>query len=189
MIERFDPTYNISAKEQEFPNVILGRYSYAVPQVQTWGEGSMLRIGSFCSINKNAKVLLGGNHRAEWVSTYPFNVMHKPSQKIKGQPYSKGDVVIGHDVWVGNEATILSGVTVGNGAVIGAKALVSKDVPPYAVVVGNPGKVIKYRFDPPVIAALQRIAWWNWPDDRIEKAIPLLMTGDIMAFIRAHQRK
>ena len=92
---------------------------------------------------------------------------------------NKGDIVIGNDVWIGYEATILSGVTIGDGAIIGAKAVVTKDVPPYSVVGGVPAKKIKQRFDAETIQKLQQLKWWDWPDEKIRQAIPYLKNGEI----------
>jgi hypothetical protein len=104
-------------------------------------------------------------------------------------PATKGDVRIGSDVWIGSGTTILSGVTIGNGAVIGTKAVVAKDIPPYAIVVGNPGKVVKYRFDEGTIAALERIAWWDWPLEKLDEVWPLLLSENVDEFIRLYDPK
>ena len=98
-------------------------------------------------------------------------------------PATKGDVVIGNDVWIGYRAIILSGVTIGDGAVIAAGAVVTKDVPAYGIVGGNPAKLIKKRFDDETIPRLLKIAWWNWDDAKIEKFLPLLLNQEITAFI------
>ena len=96
---------------------------------------------------------------------------------------SKGNVSIGHDVWIGTEALILSGVSIGHGAVIAARSVVTKDVPPYAIVAGVPARVIRSRFDPATVASLLRIAWWDWPREKIETALPLLMSDRLDAFL------
>lgn len=100
-------------------------------------------------------------------------------------PASNGDVIIGNDVWIGSEATIISGVRVGDGAVIGARAVVTGDVPPYAIAAGNPARIVKMRFEEKTIDRLLQIRWWEWEDKRIEKALPLLLSTDIEAFLRA----
>ncbi len=162
----------------------VGKWSYGTPLIKSWGEGTNLTIGKFCSIAADVTVLLGGNHRTDWISTFPFTVLWpEVAGHIEGHPATKGDVVIGNDVWVGRGATILSGVHVGDGAVIGAKSVVSKDVPPYAIVCGNPARIKKYRFDEETIQKLVAISWWNWPDEEIEKVVELLMSQDIGAFI------
>nr|WP_274708021.1 CatB-related O-acetyltransferase [Arthrobacter sp. H16F315] len=98
---------------------------------------------------------------------------------------SRGAVIIGNDVWIGASAFISSGVTVGHGAVIAAHAVVTKDVPPYAVVGGNPAKVIKYRFEPGIVEQLLDVAWWDWPDETIDANLPLMLRGSTEDFIAA----
>jgi len=129
--------------------------------------------------------MLGGGHRTEWVTTYPFSALDPQHKHISGHPVSKGDVVIGNDVWIGREAMILSGVTIGNGAVVGARAVVARDIPAYAIVAGNPMKMIRFRFSENQRLALERIAWWEWPRARIDAAMPMLLSDDIDAFINA----
>ncbi len=141
-------------------------------------------MGPFCSVAAGVKVFLGGEHRTDWVSTYPFTEFWpEVSQGITGHPLSRGDVVIGHDVWIGTEAMIMSGVRIGNGAVIGARAVVTKDVPHYAIVAGNPARVIRNRFSDDVVDRLQRLAWWDWDDKRIERFLPMLLSGDVERFL------
>ena len=117
------------------------------------------------------------------LSTYTFPLFYEEWQLKKEDVASawdnKGDIVIGNDVWIGYEATILSGVTIGDGAIIGAKAVVTKDVPPYSVVGGVPAKKIKQRFDAETIQKLQQLKWWDWPDEKIRQAIPYLKNGEI----------
>lgn len=130
---------------------------------------------------------MGGNHRPDWVSTYPFRFMlDLPGALEDGHPATKGDIEVGHDVWIGRGARIMSGVTVGNGAVVGAAAVVAGDVRPYAIVVGNPAREVRRRFGEEAIAALERIAWWDWPDERIVEAVPLLSSAQIDRFITEH---
>lgn len=104
-------------------------------------------------------------------------------QDISGHPHCKGDVIIGNDVWIGNNALILSGVTVGNGAVIASKAVVTKDVPPYSIVAGNPGRIVRHRFAPAIIKRLEEIKWWDWPIEKIRQVIPLLCSDFIDKFL------
>jgi acetyltransferase-like isoleucine patch superfamily enzyme len=144
-----------------------------------WASDERIEIGSFCSIGERVVIFGGGEHRTDWVSTYPFaEVFDLKDKKIIGHPSSKGPTTIGHDVWLGFQSTILSGVTIGTGAVIGANTLVSKDVPPYAVVVGNPGKVVRFRFRAELINDLLEIAWWNWPLNEILKNADVLSSPD-----------
>ncbi|MEK8130363.1 CatB-related O-acetyltransferase [Paenibacillus filicis] len=161
----------------------IGEFTYGTPEVRSWGEYSHLTIGKFCSIADKVTIFLGGEHRTDWVTTYPFNVLIPEFAFIQGHPRTKGNVTIGNDVWIASGATILSGVQVGDGAVIGAGAVVSRDVPPYAIVAGNPAKLVKYRFSDDIIVRLLHIRWWDWPTDRIESAIPLLQSGDIHTFL------
>lgn len=168
---------------QRYPQHTIGRGTYGDLQVSSWGEGASLSIGAYTSIASGVRVFLGGEHRTEWTSTYPFNVLWASAQQYTGHPKTKGNVDIGNDVWIGTEALILSGVTVGNGAVIAARSVVSRDVPPYAIVAGNPARVVKYRFDAPVIARLLVLQWWNWDEARIEKAMAHILSPDVVAFL------
>lgn len=103
----------------------------------------------------------------------------KNASRINESTVSKGDVVIGHDVWIGAGAVILSGITIGSGSVIGAATVVSKDVPPYSIFVGNPGRVIKTRFNNEEILALLSLEWWNWADTKLEAGMTYLMSDSI----------
>ncbi len=159
--------------------VNVGRFTYGDDglKIRQWGEGAALRIGSFCSFADGITVMLGGNHAMQTVTTYPFGHLHK--QHFQHQPFvsergTKGDVVIGHDVWIGTGATILSGLTIGNGAIVGAMAVVSVDVPPYSVVVGNPARVVSQRFDQEIVDILQELEWWMLPIEIIAEIVPIL---------------
>ena len=148
-------------------------------------KGLRPTVGRFSSIASGVTILLGGNHQTNWVTTYPFMSFSEwPSAaRIQGHPTTKGDVNIGNDVWIGLDAFILSGVSIGDGAVIGARATVTKDVPPYAIVAGNPARVVKYRFDQATIQKLLTIAWWNWSDVEINRAMSFLLSDYIDEFI------
>jgi virginiamycin A acetyltransferase len=160
-------------------NIHIGAYSYGKPTIINYSSKSTVDIGKFCSIADNVKIILGGEHRYEWVTTYPFSVLNG---RLNQEDYKdKGDVVIGSDVWVGYGATILGGVTIGDGAVIGAECVVAKDVPPYSVFVGNPGRVIKYRFSDEVIELLLLLEWWNLGDSRLCELIPYIESEDYEA--------
>lgn len=161
----------------------IGEFSYGNPQVKSWGESAVLRIGKFCSIAENVTVFLGGEHRTDWVTTYPFSALIPRFAYIEGHPKSKGDVSIGNDVWIAEGATILSGVRIGDGAVVGAKAVVTKDVLPYTIVAGNPAQTIRSRFSPDIVARLLDVRWWDWSLERIEPAIPLLLSSDMERFL------
>ncbi|MGI8964626.1 MAG: CatB-related O-acetyltransferase [Limisphaerales bacterium] len=159
----------------------VGRGTYGEPIILHWGEPATLKVGSFCSIAGGVKIFLGGNHRTDWITTYPFSVFRDSAKAILGHPATRGDVVIGHDVWIGADATILSGVRVGDGAVIGACSVVTRDVPAYGIVAGNPAKLIRLRFTESEIACLKELAWWSWSDSKLDAAMPYLLAGDISA--------
>jgi acetyltransferase-like isoleucine patch superfamily enzyme len=171
--------------QQKFPQFDIGRGTYGIPKIRSWREGPTLRIGAFCSIAANVQIFLGGEHRVDWVTTYPFSLFWPDARHIEGHPRIKGDVVIGNDVWIGTDAIILSGVTVGDGAVIGAGAVVGKAVPPYAIVLGNPAQVVRRRFDDATIERLLRLSWWDWDDDEINRFLPLMLTDDPGPFLDA----
>ncbi len=154
-----------------------------------WGEPAELTIGSFCSIADRVSVFLGGNHRTDWVSTYPFAEFPDrwpTARGIEGHPATNGDVTIGSDVWIGSGATIMSGVTIGDGAVIAAECCVTSDVDPYAIVGGNPARLIRHRFDSAVVEGLLRIRWWDWSDEEIDRNVPLLCGSDLERFVGTH---
>ena len=165
--------------------VSVGDYSYGTPDVWHWGEGAKLKIGKFCSFAWDINIFLGGEHRIDWLSSYPFSMFFPEASKISGHPKTKGDIIIGNDVWVGYGATILSGVKIGDGAVIGANAVVSRDVEPYSIVVGNPAKEVKKRFSQETIQKLLEVCWWDYPIEKIIENIELLCSDDIDSFIKA----
>lgn len=142
-----------------------------------------LTIGKFCSIAHGASfVLNGGNHFADRLSTFPFPIFGEAFGVPDPGPWpNKGGITIGHDVWIGWDATILPGVTVGDGAIIAAKAVVASDVPPYAIMAGNPAKIVKYRLPEAGIARMLELAWWDWPVERIAQASDALMQADVGA--------
>ncbi len=163
----------------------IGNFTYGSPSLQFWNPKEC-SIGKFCSIAGNVTIFGGGEHRSDRVSTYPFNFFHNDFPAAKestGHPHTKGPTVIGNDVWIGTGTTILSGVTVGDGAIIGACSLVTKDVPPYAIVGGNPAKIIKFRFSQDQIDKLLQIKWWDWNLKKIQLYMPLLLNTDIDNFI------
>ncbi len=163
--------------------VVIGEHTYGKPHVLRWADtDGKLFIGKYCSIAANVKIYLGGDHKTGWVTTYPFTAKH-PELGITGHPASKGNVVIGNDVWIGNEAVILSGVSVGDGAVIWAGAVVSRNVEPYGIAVGNPAKVKRIRFNTRIVRDLLSIKWWDWPHDKVVRFAPLLCSPDINKFI------
>ena len=131
-----------------------------------------LIIGKFCSIACGAKFLFNSaNHTLSSLSTYPFPLFFEEwgleKRNVAESWDNKGDIVLGNDVWIGYEAVIMAGVTIGDGAIIGARAVVTKDVPPYTVAGGIPAKPIKKRYPEETIAALSELKWWDWPENRI----------------------
>ena len=144
--------------------------------------GDKLIIGKFCQIGRGVEFIMNGaNHQMNSVSTYPFYIFKGWEQeppKKEDLPF-KGDTIIGNDVWIGQNVTFLPGVHVGDGCIIGANAVVASDIPPYSVVVGNPAKVIRKRFDDEMIGLLEKLQWWNLPINKIQKIIPLLSNSDV----------
>ncbi len=195
----FDPTssYNFYCvdslrDETEKNNWKIGKHSYSVGKIDIIdaGYGASLEIGSFTSISKDVTIILA-NHKINNVTTYPFlgikniGIKNIFTDNLKDcEDHSvKGNVTIGSDVWIGAGATILPGVSIGHGSVIGAKAVVTKNVPPYAVCVGNPAKIIKFRFSESVINKLLKTAWWDIPDDKLAKHVNNLTSENIETFI------
>ena len=168
----------------------IGKYTYGTHNliIRYYNSGSNLTVGNFCSIAENINIYLVGNHRSDWVTTYPFGHINNHifnNFNGEGHPATKGDVIIGNDVWIGQNATIMSGVTIGDGAVIANNSHVVKNVEPYSLVGGNPAKFIKYRFTNEQIEKLLEIKWWNWDDEKINKFTPLLCNENIDDFIKA----
>jgi virginiamycin A acetyltransferase len=166
----------------------IGAYSYGRPKVRFPESGRRLTIGRYCSIADKVEILLGGDHRLDWASTYPFAAMRglfPDAGAPEDYHASRGDVVIGHDVWLGSGCMILSGVTVGHGAVVAARAVVTRDVPAYAVVAGNPARVVRRRFDETTVAALVAAAWWDLPHAAVTRLVPLLQSGQVDALLAA----
>lgn len=182
------------------PNISVGRYSYYSGYYHGHGFDDCARfllpddgvdklmIGSFCSIGSGAAFIMAGNqgHRSDWISTFPFFWMPEVPAFAGAQNGYRpaGDTVIGNDVWIGSEAIIMPGITIGDGAVIGTRSLVTRDVAPYAIVGGNPARVIRKRFDDSLVALLLEMTWWDWSDDQLQDAMPILTSGDIAALHR-----
>ncbi len=141
--------------------------------------GDRLVIGKFCSIADGAEFLMnGGNHLTDTVSSFPFGIFGEGwADAMPEQWPHKGDLVVGNDVWIGYDATLMAGITVGHGAIIASKAVVASDVPPYAIVGGNPARIIRYRHSEEDIATLLDIAWWNWPIEKITRHAKIIATG------------
>ena len=143
-----------------------------------------LIIGKFCSIACGAKFLFNSaNHTLSSLSTYPFPLFFEEwgleKRNVAESWDNKGDIVLGNDVWIGYEAVIMAGVTIGDGAIIGARAVVTKDVPPYTVAGGIPAKPIKKRYPEETIAALSELKWWDWPEKRIQANLDAIQSGQL----------
>lgn len=157
-----------------------GEFSISVGR----GERARVHIGDYCSIAYGVKFFIGGNHRPDWVSTYPFRVLWgMPGAWVDGHPRPEGDITVGNDVWIGNESLILPGVTIGDGAVIATRAVVAGDVRPYAIVGGIPACEIRRRFSDEQVEGLLRLRWWEWPEERIRAHVDLLCSPDVDALL------
>ena len=168
---------------EALPQFKIGKHTYGLPMV-LYPECADLEIGAFCAIADHVRIFLGGEHRADWVTTYPFSKLWEQAKHIEGHPGTRGNIIIGNDVWIGMDSRILSGVHIGDGAVIGTSAIVAQDVPPYSIVFGSPAKVVRYRFPTEIIKELQSITWWNWEDEKIAEFLPLMLSNQIDEFIR-----
>lgn len=172
--------------------ISVGRFSYGYHRltIREWGEGAGLSIGAFCSIADSVTVLLGGNHRTDWGTTFPFGHVFGEqlgNSDIVGHPATNGDVVIGNDVWIGAGATILSGVSIGDGAVIAANSMVGKDIGAYEIWAGNPATYRKDRFTKEIIDQFLALRWWELDTAAIQRIAPLLSqppSNDVLAQMR-----
>ena len=166
--------------------VTVGRHTYGARRgaFNIWLPDDRVTIGSFCSLAEGVRFVFG-EHALDTVSSYPLRtkLAHEGLRNVDA--FNKGPIIVGNDVWIGTNAIILSGITIGHGAVIGAGAVVTRDVPPYAVALGLPAKVRRYRFRPDQIELLLRIAWWDWPDDRVRRELDSFYDG-VDAFIARH---
>lgn len=166
-------------------DVRICRPSYAPVRLIRYGTlpCPQSTIGRYCSLNDESYLMPHGNHHLEFVTTYRFDQIMGVEPKLTGRD---GPITIGNDVWTGFGSIILSGVTVGDGAVVAAGAIVTKDVPPYAIVGGVPANIIRYRFDEETRRALLRIRWWDWTEPKVRSHVDQLASSDIAAFIERH---
>lgn len=151
----------------------FGKGSYCLDAgVNFWTlSKTHIMIGNYTSIAQQEKFYIGINHDYKCVTMAPFeNIFGIPNVYSKNPYHNHNQIIIGHDVWIGNSCTIMSGIHIGNGAVIGAGSVVAKDIPPYAIAVGNPARVVKYRFSDEIIKKLQDLKWWYWPEEKIREA-------------------
>ena len=164
----FIRNYNnyIAFKRIHVKSLKVGKYTYghSADTFHINNNDQKVEIGRYCSIAEAVKIFGGGEHDYNIVSTFPFKTIF---QKQKTDASTKGKTIIGNDVWIGYHATVLSGVNIGNGAIVGAMSVVTKDVPPYAIVAGNPARIIKYRFPESIIEKIQKSEWWNLEKEEI----------------------
>lgn len=171
------------------PNIIVGDFTYIadseferhVTHHYEW-NGDKLIIGKFCQIAAGVEfVMNGANHQMNAVSTFPFYTLEgwEMDPPAPSDMPLKGDTVIGNDVWIGQNAVILPGVHIGDGAIIGANSVVGSDIPPYAIVVGNPAREIRKRFDDELIRLMLAFKWWDRNIEDINRLIPLLTSGNL----------
>lgn len=178
----------------ESPNIFIGDYTYFDDRrngPQNFEKYNVLYnydfskvklvIGKFCAIAAETRFIMTGDHKLDAISTYPFPIFNcgwETAFNIFDLPV-KGDIIVGHDVWFGYHTLIKGGVNIGHGAIIAAGAVVVKDVPPYTIVAGNPGRVVKKRFDDTTIDRLLAIAWWDWDIEKINKNLRLICSLDV----------
>ena len=184
------------------PNIEIGDYTYYDDDTDPTGFernnvlfnypefGDRLIIGKFCALAQGTTFIMGpANHRTGSASTYPINVFGgawtEATPDHMSQLPRKGDTVVGNDVWLGRECVVMPGVKIGDGAVVGMGAVVTKDIPPYAVVVGVPARVIKYRFDNDVIKELLELRWWDFPESFVA-TLPFGDVGKSIELLRAN---
>ncbi len=167
--------YEISGKES-FPILVIDKDSYIVKAtIQSfidfnWDRGRHnLQIGRYSSLAEDIRFMIDTNHEYDAVFSGVVSELQGEAKTYKSTMRPRGESIIQNDCWIGHGATIMDGVTIHNGAVVGTNAVVTKDVPPYAIVAGNPARVVKYRFDEDIIHKLQHIAWWDWDSETIIK--------------------
>ena len=181
------------------PNIFIGDYTYFDDRrngPENFEELNVLynydftknklTIGKFCAIAAETKFIMTGDHKLDAISTYPFPIFNngwENAYEIRDLPV-KGDITIENDVWLGYDCLIKNGVHIGNGAIVGSRAVVTKNVPAYSIVAGNPAKVVKMRFDDKTIKKLEEIAWWNWPIEKITQNLKVISNLDILALER-----
>jgi virginiamycin A acetyltransferase len=176
------------------PNIIVGDYTYYDdPQgVANFEQnvlyhfdfiGDKLIIGKFCAVGTGTKFLMnGGNHAIGGFSSYPFRIFGGAWQDNLPEEFAfpqRGDTVVGNDVWLGYGGLIMPGVKIGDGAIVASRAVVTKDVLPYAIVGGNPARIIRMRFDEQTVAALLEIRWWDWEIEKITRNLGAITGADI----------
>jgi virginiamycin A acetyltransferase len=175
------------------PYIEVGEYTYyhglddasefAVRNVLYAFGSERLIIGRYCAIAWGTRFIMsGGNHPMIGVGTYPFMMFpgawNEATSDVVGMLPSRGDTVVGNNVWIGYQATVMPGVRIGDGAIIGAGSVVTADIPPYGIVGGNPARLIRQRFTPDEIELLLRVAWWDWPVEKVTEHARTILVGD-----------
>ena len=178
------------------PQISIGEYTYYDDPEDPEGFernvlylfpfiGDRLVIGRYCAIGRGARfVMNGANHRLDGISTYPFWIFGRGWERAappEGALPHKGDTVVGSDVWIGYDALVMPGVAIGHGAIVSTRSVVTRDVPPYAIVGGNPARVIRTRFSDDEVERLLRVAWWDWPVERVTEHLERIVGGDVAA--------
>jgi virginiamycin A acetyltransferase len=177
----------------DHPNIEVGDFTYAHDSSEPEdfatrlapylfpGAPEHLKIGKFCQIAHGAQFITAtANHPLSGISTYPFAIFDPPRLMSYRSALPRGkDNIVSHDCWIGREAMLLPGASLGNGVIVGARAVISGSVPDYAIVAGNPAKVVRMRFSDDKIAELNRICWWNWDVAKIQSAVEVIEGADI----------
>jgi chloramphenicol O-acetyltransferase type B len=194
IIPAYLPTFTLT-------RVFFGQGSYGWSNIEFIFQGEkqgQFSAGRFNQYAEGVTVFLGGNHCYKRATSFPFDSIGLMFSNTSGTfltsevfgtdlcPYSKGPIVVGNKVWFGQGVTLFSGVTVGDGAVLGAQAVVRNDVPPYAIMVGNPAQIAGYRHNPEQVMKLLAIKWWLWDMEKISLNMPLLLDMDVNNFINVH---
>ena len=198
MAPAHDAVVFLQALARGRPNVAVGPYAYYDDRDRTRDffdrnvlhhyefVGDRLVIGAFCAIAHGVRILMnGGTHAMDGFSTYPFNIFghgwEAGFDEATWRAVEKGDTSIGPDVWIGDGATLMPGVAIGAGAIVAAQSVITRDVPPYAVVAGNPSRVVRVRFDERTVARLLALAWWDWDAARITRNLDAIRGADLDA--------
>ena len=176
------------------PNIVVGDYTYyddpGGPECFEANVlyhfdfvGDRLVIGKFCSIGAGTRFIMnGGNHHTTWLTTYPFPIFGQGWEAAMPPSWpNKGDTVVGNDVWFGHDALRMPGVSIGDGAIVATRAVVTRAVPPYAIVGGNPATVLRYRFDHATIARLLQVRWWDWDAAKITRNVRAICGSEVAA--------
>lgn len=187
----------------DHPNIQIGNYTYyndfrlpvedvrklLVPYMHA-GAPEKLIIGKFVQIAHGVQFITSSaNHQMDGFSTYPFAVFGEPwSSSYNPEWPNKGDTIVGNDVWIGHEALIMPAVSIGDGVIIASRSVITKDIPPYTIVAGNPAKIIRKRFDEQTISKLLEIKWWDWPIEEITNNINSIVDSDINTLIHTYEK-